>query len=178
MRYKSIRDIKGYENCKNDYLIYEDGRVFSCKSNRFLKPLKGSKGYLYIDIRKYSDRKSDCDAICPRIHRLVAMAFIPNPDNLPQVNHIDGNKENNHVDNLEWCTNLYNTIEAVRLGLKPKNEYHGKVYQYDLNGNFLNVFDTPKDAAKSISDKALGSNINRCIHGKRETAYGYIWKSK
>lgn len=62
--------------------------------------------------------------------------------------------------------------------MKPRYEYHGKLYQYDLNDNLLNIFETPIDAAKSISTKATGSDINRCIHGKRRTAYGYIWKSE
>ena len=109
---------------------------------------------------------------------MIALAFIPNPNNLPQINHIDGNKSNNNVNNLEWCTNFYNTMEAIRLGLKPIYEYHGKVYQYDLNNNLLNIFDTPSKAAKYVGGKATGSNINRCIHNIRKTAYGYIWKSE
>lgn len=173
MKYKSIKEINGFENCKNDYLIYEDGSIYSKKSKRFLKCPIDSKGYKYLDLRN-----SKCKYRCPKVHRLIALAFIPNPNNLPQINHIDGNKQNNNVNNLEWCTNLYNTKEAIRLGLKPIYEYHGKLYQYDLNDNLLNIFNTPSEAAKHISDKATGSDINRCIHGKRRTAYGYIWKSE
>lgn len=173
MKYKSIKEINGFENCKNDYLIYEDGFIYSKKSKRFLKCPIDSKGYKYLDLRN-----SKCKYRCPKVHRLIALAFIPNPNNLPQINHIDGNKQNNNVNNLEWCTNLYNTKEAIRLGLKPIYEYHGKLYQYDLNNNLLNIFETPIDAARSISTKATGSDINRCIYGKRKTAYGYIWKSE
>ena len=173
MKYKSIKEINGFENCKNDYLIYENGFIYSKKSKRFLKCPIDSKGYKYLDLRN-----SKCKYRCPKVHRLIALAFIPNPNNLPQINHKDGNKKNNKVDNLEWCTNLYNTKEAIRLGLKPIYEYHGKIYQYDLNGNLVNIFETPVDAARHISKKALGSNINRCIHGKRKTVYGYIWKSE
>ena len=173
MKYKSIKEINGFENCKNDYLIYEDGFIYSKKSKRFLKCPIDSKGYKYLDLRN-----SKCKYRCPKVHRLIALAFIPNPNNLPQINHIDGNKQNNNVNNLEWCTNLYNTKEAIRLGLKPIYEYHGKLYQYDLNDNLLNIFNTPSEAAKHISDKATGSDINRCIHNKRKTAYGYIWKSE
>lgn len=171
MRFKSIREIKGFENCKNNYLIYEDGKIFSEKNKVFLKPLRDTKGYLYIDLRG-----QQCQYSCPKIHRLVAEAFIPNPSNLPQVNHIDGDKENVSADNLEWCDNLYNTKEAVRLGLKPIFEYHGKVAQYTLDGKYIATYCTPIAAAKTISNKASGSNINRCLHGKRKSAYGYIWK--
>lgn len=149
MNYKSIKEIKGFENCKIDYLIYENGQIYSIKFNKFLKCPTDTKGYKYLDLRH-----SKCKYRCPKIHRLVALAFIPNPNNLPQINHKDGNKKNNSVDNLEWCTNLYNTIEAVRLGLKPKCEYHGKIYKYDLNNNLLDVFDTPSEAAKHIGNKA------------------------
>lgn len=173
MKYKSIKQIKGFENCNIDYLIYEDGSIYSPKSKRFLKLSIDSKGYKYLDLTH-----SNCKYRCPKVHRLVALAFIPNPNNLPQINHKDGNKQNNNIENLEWCTNLYNTKEAIRLGLKPIYEYHGKLYQYDLKNNLLNVFNTPSEAAKYIGKKALGGNINRCIHNKRKTAYGYIWKSE
>lgn len=171
MRYKNLKEIKGFEHCKNNYIIYEDGRIFSEKTKKFLKPSKNTKGYFCIDLRN-----NNCFYKYPKVHRLVALAFIPNPNNLPQINHIDGNKENNHVNNLEWCDNLYNTMEAIRLGLKSKNEYHGKVSQYSLNGEYIATYNTPKDAAKSIGEKASGSNINRCVHKKRKSAYGYIWK--
>lgn len=173
MRSKKIQEIYGYENCKIDYVIYDNGDIYSPCKKGFLKPSKDTKGYLCIDLRK-----QNCKRRYPKVHRLVAEAFIPNPKQLPQINHIDGNKENNDVNNLEWCDNLYNTKEAVKLGLKPKNEYHGEVYQFDLNGNFLNCFSTPSEAAKAIGKTGYGQNITRCMHGKRKTSYGYIWKSE
>lgn len=173
METKRLCEIPGYENCKINYIIFENGKIYSSYKKDFLKLNKDSKGYLYIDLRRQK-----CKNKCPKVHRLVAEAFIPNPKGLQQINHIDGNKENNDVQNLEWCDNLYNTVEAVRLGLKPRFEYHGEVYQFDLQGNFINVYSTPTTAAISISKNSLGSNITRCIHGKRKSAYGYIWKSK
>ena len=59
-----------------------------------------------------------------------------------------------------------------------KNEYHGKLYQFDLEGNFLNCFSTTSEAAKAIGKEGYGNNITRCIHGHRKTSYGYIWKSE
>lgn len=88
MKYKSIKEINGFENCKNDYLIYEDGSIYSKKSKRFLKCPIDSKGYKYLDLRN-----SKCKYKCPKVHRLIALAFIPNPNNLPQINHKDGNKK-------------------------------------------------------------------------------------
>lgn len=173
MEGKSIKDIKGFENCKINYLIYENGNIYSEKSKKYLKCSIDSKGYKYLDLTH-----SQCIYRCPKVHRLVALAFIPNPNNLPQINHKDGNKLNNNVDNLEWCTNIYNTIEAIKLGLKPIYEYHGKIYQYTLENKLINVFENPSEACKYIGEKARGSNINRCIHGKRKTAYGFVWKSE
>ena len=111
------KDIKGYEQL---YQISNFGRVRSLNKtlkNRFsffkrngiiLNPLKLTKGYL--GVRLYHQSKGETK----RIHRLVAEAFIPNPDNLPCVNHKDENKENNCVDNLEWCSIEYNNNYGTR----------------------------------------------------------------
>ena len=94
-----------------DYSITEDGRIFSNRYNRYLKSRVNRYGYLHINLRK--DKKG----YDKTIHRLVAKAFIPNPENKPEVNHIDGNKLNNHVSNLEWCTRSENTKHAFDTGL-------------------------------------------------------------
>jgi len=94
-----------------DYLVYEDGRVWSNKRHLFLKPDVQKLGYLQVTlfINGVSKRY--------KVHRLVALCFIPNPDNLPQINHKDGNKQNNHVSNLEWCTAYHNNKHARENGL-------------------------------------------------------------
>ena len=90
----SAKEIEGWE----DYTIDINGNVFSKRKNKYLKPIKNKCGYYNISLNKNKHRK-ECS-----IHRLVAETFIPNPNNYPVVNHIDGNKSNNNVDNLEWCT--------------------------------------------------------------------------
>lgn len=99
----------------NDYFVYDDGSVYSTKKGRLrLMHLNtDGKGYKYIMVA-YKPMHS----IMMKVHRLVALSFIPNPDNKPQVNHKDGNKANNRVDNLEWITNKDNAIHATKFGRK------------------------------------------------------------
>ena len=101
---------KGKLKNKGDYYISDNGRFYSTYSKRILKPQKDKKGYLYIEIgrKKY------------KLHRLVAKYFISNPDNLPQVNHKDCNKENNNYTNLEWCSNRYNYEYSLSNGTFSK----------------------------------------------------------
>lgn len=102
-----------------DYQISNSGEVKN--SNRQLKPRTDKDGYLIIDIR-FEEAKKTC-----RVHRLVSEAFIPNPENKPCVNHKDGNKKNNSVDNLEWCTYSENMTHAVKNGLwKSPKAFLGK----------------------------------------------------
>lgn len=98
------------------YFITEDGRVFNSKSKKFLSSTVRNRRYHKIGLFLNYGIKTDF-----LIHRLVAECYIPNPDNLPQVNHIDGNKANNHYSNLEWCTSGENIKHSHLLGLtRPK----------------------------------------------------------
>ena len=102
-----MKDVVGYEDL---FAITEDGQIWSKRSNRFLKQ-RLVKGYLITNTTVLGK------SVALTAHRLVAKAYIPNPDNKPQVNHKDGNKQNNHVSNLEWCTAKENTQHAHDTGL-------------------------------------------------------------
>lgn len=102
------KDIKEYEGL---YQISNLGNVKSLKRNKLLKPIKDKDGYLCVTLYKMCKLKEK------KVHRLVAQTFILNPENKPQVNHIDGNKQNNVVNNLEWCTRLENIEHAWKIGL-------------------------------------------------------------
>lgn len=107
------------------------------------------------------------------IHRLMAETFIPNPENKPQINHIDGNKLNNNINNLEWVTCAENVRHAIQTGLDKKDSCRIPVYQYDDNWNFIQKFASSRDAfiATGIQD----TNINKVCRGERSKAGGYRW---
>lgn len=114
-----------------------------------------------------------------RIHRLVAKHFIPNPNNLPQVNHIDGNKLNNHHSNLEWCDNSYNQKHAIDIRLKitkKGNEsprFRGNIIVYDLNNNVVDILYGNEDMKNKGYDYR---NVSAVVLGKRKTYKNLIFK--
>lgn len=159
------KPINGYENL---YLISNFGNVKSLKNNIILKQdtLRG-----YKRVALYSGSRKSRKIF--QVHRLVAYYFLPNPNNLPQINHIDENKANNHVENLEWCDAKYNSNYGTRkykIGLSNGRA----VLQYTKNGIFVNRFDTIMDAQRNTS--IINQSISACCSGKRKTAGGYIWK--
>lgn len=95
-------------NHRDKYIIYENGNVLSRINNNVLSPVVNNNGYLVVKL----------ESIVYSVHRLVAQHFIPNPYDLPQVNHIDGDKSNNHFSNLEWCTSEHNNQHALKAGLR------------------------------------------------------------
>lgn len=126
------------------------------------------------DVYGYSNVNLCKDGVHKRclVHRLVAEAFLPNPENLPQVNHKDENKLNNRVDNLEWCTNEYNHNYG------SCNERSGKsrrksVAQYTLTGELVKIWDSPTTIENELGFSR--KNISRCASGKRDTAYNFKW---
>ena len=141
-----MKDIKGYEGL---YAITPEGDVYSYKRKKFLKPGVNGIGYLYVSLCKDGKIKHY------GVHRLVAEAYIPNPDNLPQINHKDENKENNCLQNLEWCDAKYNINYGTR------NEKIKKpILQYDLDGNYIKTFNSIQKASEELGYKNLAKSRN------------------
>ena len=122
------KPIIGYEDL---YEIYDDGRVFGKISNRFLKPGIDSKGYYQVSLSK------DGKGTSTRIHRLVAIHFIPNPDNKPCIDHKDRIKTNNSISNLQWCTHKENLCnQSLRSNKKNGAKYVG-VYRIESRNKWV-----------------------------------------
>ena len=150
-----MKDIKGYEGI---YGITSCGKVWSYKYKKFLKPYTGgNNGYFKVRLFKDNGEKQYY------VHRLVAEAYLPNPENLPQVDHIDNDKTHNYLNNLQWITNRDNNR-------KSKNK---PILQIDLDGNFIREWPSATDVGSEVQ-----SHICKCLKGKRKSAYGYKWVYK
>lgn len=172
-----FKDIKGYET---DYMITSFGRVYSKITNRFLRTSKHKCGYLKASLSKDGKTRTFL------VHRLVASNFLDNPDNLPEVNHKDGNKENNHIDNLEWVSTSVNTKHAyennlsgfkdmVLENLRKINEQTSYKKIILKKGNEFFEFSSVGKAADFFGLKR--DNITRAIRKKHKVAgfevFGY-----
>lgn len=153
----NIKSIDRYEIQSNGIKRFRKGRILKLSLDKY--------GYNRVELNKNSISK-----LC-LIHRLVAETFIPNPLNLPQVNHKDEDKTNNQVDNLEWCTRDYNNAFGTRTKRISK-KLSKKVYQYDLNLNFLKEWPSTKECDNY---GFISKHISACCIGKRKTHKGYIW---
>ena len=149
-----MKDVIGYEGL---YAVTSCGKVWSYKRKKFLKPKVTKGGYFQVVLYKDGDGKFYL------IHRLVAEAYLPNPDNLPQVDHVNEDKTNNCVNNLQWITNRDNCR-------KSKNK---PILQYTLDGEFVREWPSATDVGREAQ-----TNICYCLKGKQKTAYGYVWKYK
>ena len=154
-----LKEISGFSH----YKITENGEVWSDYSNKFLKPTLNNRGYLSVDLCEKGQR------VHKTVHRLVAEAFIPNPNNLPMVHHKDENKTNNQVDNLEWCDAKYNRNygenqrqTAIKRGKPVKCLETSQIY-YGL-----------REAGRQTGIDA--SRIGLVCQGKAKTAGGFHWQ--
>jgi len=169
------------------YQVSDEGRVrkvtAKCCSRtqkrwgayRYLKPVRHKgHGTDYLDIQLGGTRRE-------LIHRLVAKAFIPNPDKLPQVNHLNGVGTDNRVSNLEWCTNRQNTLHAKANGWTRPGKEARPIRCIDTGMEFGSSFEAA-DYVNQIKYhdshriKSLACNIRACAYGKRPTAYGFRWE--
>lgn len=152
------KDIKNYED---KYQISIFGNVKNVKTNKMLTPYKNTNGYFQIDLWIKNKRKKFL------IHKLVAETFIPNINNSPIVNHKDENKQNNNINNLEWCTAKYNANYGTR-----NKKLSKPVVCIELNKQFESL----KMAEEEL--KIEKTNISKCCYKKRhhKTAGGYHWR--
>lgn len=175
LKNEEFRDIK---ETKNKYQISNYGRIKSKKNNKILS-IKNSNNW-YLTKLFYIEGKR----ITLRPHRLVAMAFIPNPDNLPEVDHLDFNKQNCRIDNLRWVTrkeNIKHNIVNNKFFYVSKynknriNKKFGRIIQYDLQMNKLGVYNNTAEASRQTG--VCSRNIALCINHKegRKQAGGYKW---
>lgn len=115
---EKFKKIKGYSH----YRIYSNGRIYSEFINRYITPTEDSSHYLQNTLVDDNGNRKTI-----KTHRLVAMAFLPNPENLPDVNHKDFNRKNNNVGNLEWCTEKYNTQYTALYNIDNNKESYMKL---------------------------------------------------
>ena len=185
------KDIEGYEGL---YQISNLGNVVSLNYalrgySSLLKPKINPHGYAWVDLRKNNTSKPML------IHRLVALAFLDNPNNYPFINHKDENPLNNNLENLEWCTHEYNVHYSLSLhptrisdkakerrkkGIVLKRKYtpykkSKRVRQIDISsGEVIKEYCYISEAARALKKK--DANIRECCKGNRKTAYGYKWE--
>lgn len=166
------RDIPNYEGL---YQVSNLGRVKSLnynhtKQEKILKQAN-NKGYLYVLL--YNQKKRTLH----KIHRLVATAFIPNPNNLPFINHKDENPLNNRADNLEWCTAAYNSnygtnIQRRSKKLTNRQDLSKQVFQYDFEGKIIKIWQSTHECSRNGYNQG---NVAACCRGKLKQYKGYIW---
>ena len=179
--WKAIRGYEGYYEVSDLGEVRSLDRVVTEKSGkhqgkrRFLKgsnmkltESKGNnrnQGYYVVNLHK--DHKTQ---VIP-VHILVARTFIPNPDNLPTVNHKDGNKHNNFASNLEWVSYADNNIHALHTGLrKPRGNV---IMQYTVDGKYVATYKSACEAAR-VTGFSRGA-ISHCLNGRTKISCGYVW---
>lgn len=175
------KNIEGYPN----YQVSNMGRVkrlstgYYRRTEKILKPQLQNNGYLHIKLSQKDKTK------CILVHRLVAQVFIPNPNNLPQVNHINENKTDNRVENLEWCTQKYNINYGNGISKRVKTNKENGTYKKVGKGNTKSILQFSKDNSfirkwDSIIDvqRELGYDnrqICSCLKNRQKTAKGFKW---
>jgi len=174
------KDVVGYEgyykvsnlgNVKSlDRIVDNEGKYFRHLKGKPKAQKQQHNGYMTVNLYKNGINKQYKTF---RVHRLVAEAFLPNPNNLPFVNHKDENKQNNNVNNLEWCTQQYNNEYGTARERQAKSNSK-TVYQYTLEKELVKVWDSTKATEKEGFIQGIVSKC--CLKiPKYKTHKGYIW---
>lgn len=158
------KDVKGYEGL---YKVSNLGRVKAIRNNLIRKPRAGRHGYLYVNLCKNGVHKTF------KIHRLVALHFIENPNNHPMINHKDEIKTNNIVDNLEWCDEKYNVNYGTGLLRRAKTQTR-KIIQYSIKGEIIKEWNGLREIKENTGFSQ--SSISQCCNKKYKTSYGFVWR--
>lgn len=171
------KDVVGYEGL---YKVSNIGRIMSCEryvntcgggkrllGEKILKPFKCPGGYCEVSLWKNNKYKTTM------VHRIVAVAFLNNPNNFPEVNHKDENKENNCIENLEWCTSKYNANYGSRTQKMKDKKPSKPVIMMDKSGNVVKKYNSLGDASRETGFDI--SAIIRVCKGKQKTSMGYKW---
>lgn len=161
-----MKDIPGYEGL---YAATSCGKIWSYKSKKFLKPYIVGSGYLGVSLCKNGQRK-DC-----RVHRLVAITYLPNPNNLPEVNHINEVKTDNYLNNLEWCDRKYNVNYGDRTQKQLETilgKYKIACYKKDTD-DFVGYFKSQTEAANQLG--LWQGNITKVVNGLAHSTGGYTF---
>lgn len=168
--WKDIANFEGLYQVSNLGRVKSLPKVGSGGHNGItLSQSKDKDGYLLVYL--YANRKK----VACKVHRLVAKAFIPNPNNFPQVNHKDEVKDNNCFTNLEWCSPSYNNSYGEG-NINRANSKRVPILQLDMNDNIVREFNSAKEAESTL--RFNSSNITNCCKGKYKSMYGYKWKYK
>lgn len=186
--YEGLYQISNYGNVKSVNRKVKNKHGFRIVKDKILKPILNNKGYYIYGLRKNGKLEMKL------LHRLIAENFIENKNNYPCINHIDGNKLNNNINNLEWCSYQHNIKEAFRIGLNNytfknnfKHDYwkgkYGKnhncskaILQYDKKGCFIKEWESITEASKETNINYY-SISNNC-RGKQKSAGDFVWKFK
>ena len=155
-----------YEGQETDYSVSTEGEVRKDTTNYILSQ-SSQQDYKFVGLIINGKQKR------MRVHRMVALTFIDNPDNKPYVNHINGNRSDNNVENLEWVTPSENTQHAVDTGLFKSGRARA-VVQYNLNGEQMATFESASEAARQTGGSQ--SKITMCCRRQRDSANDYQWR--
>ncbi len=155
------------------YIIFSSGEIFSLLTYKFLKLIPDGQGYLRLRLKNKTGKFVDV-----LVHRLIAELFVPNPLNLPEVNHKDENRQNPSASNLEWCTHVYNinygnhTSKSCETRRNMDYDWKTPILQFDKDGNFIKRWHSQKEASRAGYNQG---NIGECARGNRKTAHGFVW---